>query len=77
LLRNIQLDVHFRSGGVVIRYVVLPDGKVSKEDIQVLATSNPLIRDRMVKTIAGCRFSPARAGGVAVAVVTTQLLWFQ
>lgn len=76
MLRRIQLDVHFRSGGVVIRYVVRPDGKVSKQDIQVLATSNPLIRDRMLKTIAGCRFSPARAGGVPVAVVTTQLLWF-
>ena len=54
-------------GRLKARVVVLPNGRVSPGQIQVVESTNPEIREALIGSIASCRFAPGRSGGVPVA----------
>jgi len=58
-------------GRLKARVVVLPNGRVSPGQIQVVESTNPEIREALIGSIASCRFAPGRSGGVPVAAFAT------
>lgn len=58
-------------GRLKARVVVLPNGRVSPGQIQVIESTNPEIREALIGSIASCRFAPGRSGGVPVAAFAT------
>ncbi|MEO8636882.1 MAG: hypothetical protein ABI587_16520 [Gemmatimonadales bacterium] len=58
-------------GRLRARIIVLPDGRVDADQIQVLESTNPDLKASLLASIASCQFAPGRSGGIPVAAYTT------
>jgi protein TonB len=63
-------------GHVVLEFVVLADGRVAHDDIQVVEASDRRFGEAAISVIRGTRFRPARREGDAVAVRVRQRVQF-
>lgn len=59
------------SGRIHVRAVVGPDGRMLRDSITVVSSTNPSLTTKLVDALASCRYAPGRIRGVAVPVVIT------
>lgn len=76
-MRTAELTQSYQYGAAVARFEVKEDGRVDERSIEVLRATTPLLREKVMKTVAKCRFAPGRIGGVPVRVLTTEILWIR
>lgn len=75
IVQTVQLTQDRQFGWGVVRFEVGDNGRVDAHTIEVLRAKSTDVREKLMKSIARCRFAPGRIGGVPVPVVTTEVLW--
>nr|MBA3657607.1 TonB family protein [Gemmatimonadaceae bacterium] len=54
------------NGSVIVEFVVDAEGKVEEGTLGIVASSNPLFSEAVVRAVEGALFTPARLKGVSV-----------
>jgi hypothetical protein len=75
IMQTVHLTQDRQFGWGVVRFEVGENGRVDAHNIEVLRAKSTDVREKLIKSIARCRFAPGRIGGVPVAVITTEVLW--
>lgn len=75
IMQTVHLTQDRQFGWGVVRFEVGENGRVDAHNIEVLRAKSTDVREKLIKSIAKCRFAPGRIGGVPVAVITTEVLW--
>ena len=67
--RAMDLAARASSGNIDARGLVDTNGRVPRDRITVISSTNPTMTEKLLDDLASCRYAPARIGGVAVPVV--------